>query len=172
MSFDLNKFLANPSMDELNSFKKSEMVKIAKHFGIEHQSSTRKNEIKRYIAKYLVDENIAPSTAFEAVIKVQTDSSFELKRLELEMQNEIKLTEIERERKREEKAIEHEFRMKQLGLQKDNVENIFTDFELLAEQLKWTKDKWSILIQGNFVDKAQDVYFSLSIEDSVTCDVV
>ncbi|KAJ8027754.1 hypothetical protein HOLleu_29798 [Holothuria leucospilota] len=96
----------------------------------------RKDEIKRYVLEYLVDESILPSTVLETAITVPTANTFELKRLEMEMNKEIRLKEMEREREREErereereererkeremqmeeKAREHEFRLKQLKL--------------------------------------------------------
>ncbi|KAJ8035102.1 hypothetical protein HOLleu_22216 [Holothuria leucospilota] len=174
----------------------------------------RKDEIKRYVLEYLVDESILPITVLETAITVPTDNTFELKRLEIEMNKEIRLKEMERERvkeeremqmqkekeeremqmQREKEAREHEFRLKQLELgvikasdpkigldtegfdvskhvkfvpkfQEDNVEKFFNHFEKLGEQLKWPRDKWSILIQSNFTGKAQEVYSALSIED-------
>ncbi|KAJ8018395.1 hypothetical protein HOLleu_43638 [Holothuria leucospilota] len=201
MPFNLDKFVASPSVEELDSLKKSEIVKVAKHYGIEFQPSMRKDEIKRYVLEYLVDESILPSTVLETAITVPTDNTFELKRLEMEMNKEIRLKEMEREREREEKAREHEFRLKQLELgvikgsdpkigldtgvfdvskhvkfvpkfQEDNVEKFFNHFEKLGEQLKWPRDKWSILIQSNFTGKAQEVYSALSIEDSMDYDKV
>ncbi|KAJ8035328.1 hypothetical protein HOLleu_22514 [Holothuria leucospilota] len=181
----------------------------------------RKDEIKRYVLEYLVDESILPSTVLETAITVPTDNTFELKRLEIEMNKEIRLKEMEREREREERererkeremqmqkekeeremqmqkekeeremqmqkekeeremqmqrekeAREHEFRLKQLELGEDNVEKFFNHFEKLGEQLKWPRDKWSILIQSNFTGKAQEVYSALSIEDSMDYDKV
>ncbi|KAJ8044399.1 hypothetical protein HOLleu_07136 [Holothuria leucospilota] len=94
----------------------------------------RKDEIKRYVLEYLVDESILPSTVLETAITVPTDNTFELKRLEMEMNKEVRLKELEKERereeremqmqreereereRREEKAREHEFRLKQLEL--------------------------------------------------------
>ncbi|KAJ8022706.1 Protein split ends [Holothuria leucospilota] len=233
MPFNLDKFVASPSVEELDSSKKSEIVKVAKHYGIEFQPLMRKDEIKRYVLEYLVDESILPSTVLETAITVPTDNTFELKRLEMEMNKEIRLKEMEREREREErereererereeremqmqkekeeremqmqreeKAREHEFRLKQLELgvikgsdpktgldtgvfdvskhvkfvpkfQEDNVEKFFNHFEKLGEQLKWPRDKWSILIQSNFTGKAQEVYSALSIEDSMDYDKV
>ncbi|KAJ8040380.1 hypothetical protein HOLleu_14652 [Holothuria leucospilota] len=201
MPFNLDKFVASPSVEELDSLKKSEIVKVAKHYGIEFQPLMRKDEIKRYVLEYLVDESILPSTVLETAITVPTDNTFELKRLEMEMNKEIRLKEMEREREREEKAREHEFRLKQLELgvikgsdpkigldtgvfdvskhvkfvpkfQEDNVEKFFNHFEKLGEQLKWPRDKWSILIQSNFTGKAQEVYSALSIEDSMDYDKV
>ncbi|KAJ8039186.1 Stress response protein nst1 [Holothuria leucospilota] len=230
MPFNLDKFVASPSVEELDSLKKSEIVKVAKHYGIEFQPLMRKDEIKRYVLEYLVDESILPSTVLETAITVPTDNTFELKRLEMEMNKEVRLKEMERERereeremqkekeeremqmqrekeereereRREEKAREHEFRLKQLELgvikgsdpkigldtggfdvskhvkfvpkfQEDNVEKFFNHFEELGEQLKWPRDKWSILIQSNFTGKAQEVYSALSIEDSMDYDKV
>ncbi|KAJ8026737.1 hypothetical protein HOLleu_31657 [Holothuria leucospilota] len=237
MPFNLDKFVTSPSVEELDSLKKSEIVKVAKHYGIEFQPLMRKDEIKRYVLEYLVDEGVLPSTVLETAITVPTDNTFELKRLEIEMNKEIRLKEMEREREREERererkeremekeeremqmqkekeeremqmqmqrekeAREHEFRLKQLELgvikasdpkigldtggfdvskhvkfvpkfQEDNVEKFFNHFEKLGEQLKWPRDKWSILIQSNFTGKAQEVYSALSIEDSMDYDKV
>ncbi|KAJ8035406.1 hypothetical protein HOLleu_22630 [Holothuria leucospilota] len=121
MPFNLDKFVASPSVEELDSLKKSEIVKVAKHYGIEFQPLMRKDEIKRYVLEYLVDESILPSTVLETAITVPTDNTFELKRLEIEMNKEVRLKELEKEERemqmqREEKAREHEFRLKQLEL--------------------------------------------------------
>ncbi|KAJ8023218.1 hypothetical protein HOLleu_35552 [Holothuria leucospilota] len=170
----------------------------------------RKDEIKKYVLEYLVDESILPiySTVLETAITVPTDNTFELKGLEMEMNKEVRLKEMEREREKEERemqrekeAREHEFRLKQLELgvikasdpkigldtgvfdvskhvkvvpkfQEDNVEKFFNHFEKLGEQLKWPRNKWSILIQSNFTGKAQEVYSALSIEDSMDYDKV
>ncbi|KAJ8033563.1 Protein split ends [Holothuria leucospilota] len=242
MPFNLDEFVASPSVEELDSLKKSDIVKVAKHYGIEFQPLMRNDEVKRYVLEYLVDESILPSTVLETAITVPTDNTFELKRLEMEMNKEIRLKEMEREREREERereererereerererkeremqmqkekeeremqmqmqrekeAREHEFRLKQLELgvikasdpkigldtggfdvskhvkfvpkfQEDNVEKFFNRFEKLGEQLKWPRDKWSILIQSNFTGKAQEVYSALSIEDSMDYDKV
>ncbi|KAJ8029964.1 hypothetical protein HOLleu_29511 [Holothuria leucospilota] len=219
MPFNLDEFVASPSVEELDSLKKSEIVKVAKHYGIEFQPLMRKDEVKRYVLEYLVDESILPNTVLETAITVPTDNTFELKRLEMEINKEVRLKELEKEERemqmqweereererREEKAREHEFRLKQLELgvikasdpkigfdtggfvvskhvkfvvkfhvkfQEDNVEKFFNHFEKLGEQLKWPRDKWSILIQSNFTGKAQEVYSALSIEDSIVYDKV
>ncbi|KAJ8035007.1 hypothetical protein HOLleu_22079 [Holothuria leucospilota] len=192
MPFNLDEFVANPSVEELESLKKSEIVKVAKHYGIEFQPLMRKDEIKRYVLEYLVDESILPSTVLETAITLPTDNTFELKRLDIEMNKEVRLKEKERKREKEERemqmqkekeeremqmqrekeAREHKFRLKQLEVGEDNVEKFFNHFEKLGEQLKWPRDKWSILIQSNFTGKAQEVYSALSIEDSMNYDKV
>ncbi|KAJ8049713.1 hypothetical protein HOLleu_02580 [Holothuria leucospilota] len=106
MPFNLDKFVASPSVEELDSLKKSEIVKVAKHYGIEFQPLMRKDEIKRYVLEYLVDEGVLPSTVLETAITVPTDNTFELKRLELEINKEIRLKEMEREMQKEKEERE------------------------------------------------------------------
>ncbi|KAJ8018525.1 hypothetical protein HOLleu_43441 [Holothuria leucospilota] len=106
MPFNLDKFVTSPSVEELDSLKKSEIVKVAKHYGIEFQPLMRKDEIKRYVLEYLVDEGVLPSTVLETAITVPTDNTFELKRLELEMNKEIRLKEMEREMQKEKEERE------------------------------------------------------------------
>ncbi|KAJ8022797.1 hypothetical protein HOLleu_37791 [Holothuria leucospilota] len=156
----------------------------------------RKDEIKRYVLEYLVDEN----------------NTFELKRLEMEMNKEVRLREMKMQKEKEERDMqmqkekeeremqmqkEEEEREMQMQrekearerldtggfdvskhvkfvpkFQEDNVEKFFNHFEKLGKQLKWPRDKWSILIQSNFTGKAQEVYSALSIEDSMDYDKV
>ncbi|KAJ8035905.1 Protein split ends [Holothuria leucospilota] len=126
MPFNLDKFVASPSVEELDSLKKSEIVKVAKHYGIEFQPLMRKDEIKRYVLEYLVDESILPSTVLETAITVPTDNTFELKRLEMEMNKEIRLKEMEREREREEREREREMQKekeeREMQMQKEKEE--------------------------------------------------
>ncbi|KAJ8036592.1 hypothetical protein HOLleu_20612 [Holothuria leucospilota] len=201
MPFNLDKFVASPSVEELDSLKKSDIVKVAKHYGIEFQPLMRKDEIKRYVLEYLVDESILPSTVLETAITVPTDNTFELKRLEIEMSKEVRLKKWKEKGKKEEREIQMQREVEatrvrvikasdpKIGLdtggfdvskhvkfvpkfQEDNVEKFFNHFEKLGEQLKWPRDKWSILIQSNFTGKAQEVYSALSIEDSMDYDKV
>ncbi|KAJ8035372.1 hypothetical protein HOLleu_22574 [Holothuria leucospilota] len=106
MPFNLDEFVASPSVEELDSLKKSEIVKVEKHYGIEFQPLMRKDEIKRYVLEYLVDESILPSTVLKTVITVPTDNTFELKRLEIEMNKEVRLKEMEREVQKEKEERE------------------------------------------------------------------
>ncbi|KAJ8022814.1 hypothetical protein HOLleu_37813 [Holothuria leucospilota] len=122
MPFNLDKFVASPSVEELDSLKKSEIVKVAKHYGIEFQPLMRKDEIKRYVLEYLVDEGVLPSTVLETAITVPTDNTFELKRLEIEMNKEIRLKEMEREREREERERERKEREMQMQKEKEERE--------------------------------------------------
>ncbi|KAJ8032157.1 Protein split ends [Holothuria leucospilota] len=122
MPFNLDKFVASPSVEELDSLKKSEIVKVAKHYGIEFQPLMRKDEIKRYVLEYLVDESVLPSTVLETAITVPTDNTFELKRLEIEMNKEIRLKEMEREREKEEREMQREKEEREMQREKEERE--------------------------------------------------
>ncbi|KAJ8017772.1 hypothetical protein HOLleu_44592 [Holothuria leucospilota] len=124
MPFNLDEFVASPSVEELDSLKKSEIVKVAKHYGIEFQPLMRKDEIKRYVLEYLVDESILPITVLETAITVPTDNTFELKRLEIEMNKEIRLKEMEEKGEREEREMQKvkEEREMQMQMQKEKEE--------------------------------------------------
>ncbi len=52
------------------------------------------------------------------------------------------------------------------------VDSYFTAFERIAAKLKWPKDMWALLLQSNFVGKAQEVSAALPIEQALDYDVV
>ncbi len=52
------------------------------------------------------------------------------------------------------------------------VDCYFTAFERIATKLGWPKDMWGLLLQCNFVGKAQEVCSSLPLEQSLDYDIV
>lgn len=52
------------------------------------------------------------------------------------------------------------------------VDSYFTAFERIAAKLRWPKDMWVLLLQSNFVGKAQEVSAALPIEQALDYDVV
>ena len=115
MSFDSDKFTAEPSVELLNFGKKTDLLNLAKHYKLsEIKSSMRKHEIKNILVQYFVDEEIFNENALSLIVDVQSVSSskeFELKFQirQLEIQEREKEREREREReKREEREKERE----------------------------------------------------------------
>ncbi|XP_052471859.1 uncharacterized protein LOC128028630 isoform X2 [Carassius gibelio] len=53
-----------------------------------------------------------------------------------------------------------------------DVEKYFCHFERVAASLKWPENVWSLLLQCVITGKAQEVYASLSIEDSADYTIV
>ena len=119
MSFDLDKFTAEPSVELLNSGKKTDLLNLAKDYKLsEIKTSMRKHEIKNILVQYFVDEEIFNENALSLIVDVQSVSSS--KELELKFQIrqlEIQEREKERERERETEREEREERQKEREFQ-------------------------------------------------------
>ena len=112
----------------------------------------------------------------------------ELRELELKAEQEKALLEAEIEAKKEAAAREHELKMSSLGkqspsdkasafdparnirlvppFQEKEVDKYFAHFEKVADSLNWPKESWVLLLQSVLVGKAQEIYGSLSVEQS------
>ena len=108
MSFDLDKFTAEPSVELLNLGKKTDLLNLAKHYKLsEIKSSMRKHEIKNILVQYFVDGEIFNENALSLIVDVQSVSSS--KELELKFQiRQSENQEREKEREREEREKERE----------------------------------------------------------------
>ena len=108
----------------------------------------------------------------------------ELRELELKAEQEKALLEAEKEAA----AREHELKMASLGkhspsdkasafdparnirlvppFQEKEVDKYFAHFEKVADSLNWPKESWVLLLQSVLVGKAQEIYGSLSVDQS------
>ena len=76
MSFDLDKFTAEPSVELLNFGKKTDLLNLAKHYKLsEIKSSMRKHEINNILVQYFADEEIFNENALSLIVDVQSVSS-------------------------------------------------------------------------------------------------
>ena len=128
MSFDLDKFTAEPSVELLNLGKKTDLLNLAKHYKLSDiKSSMRKHEIKNILVQYFVDEEIFNENALSLIVDVQSVSSlkelelkFQIRQLEIqerEKEREWEETEKEREREESEKEREFQLRMREIEMQ-------------------------------------------------------
>ena len=112
----------------------------------------------------------------------------EKRELELKAEQEKALLEAEFEVKKVTDAREHELKMASLGkqspsdkasafdparnirlvppFQEKEVDKYFAHFEKVADSLNWPKESWVLLLQSVLVGKAQEIYGSLSVEQS------
>ena len=84
--FNLERFLSDPSLQQLKSRKKSELQQIATHFKLLFTLCSKKGEIYRLVAQHLVDEELVsePEEEIEESQSPVVDSNaVELKCLEL-----------------------------------------------------------------------------------------
>ena len=115
----------------------------------------------------------------------------ELRELELKAEQEKAFLEAELEVKIEATEQEHELKMAPLdgasafdparnisafnharnirllpSFQEKEVDKYFAHFENVAESLNWHKENWALLLQSVLFGKAQEIYGSLSVEQS------
>ena len=135
MSFDLDKFTAEPSVELLNLGKKTDLLNLAKHYKLsEIKSSMRKHEIKNILVQYFVDEEIFNENALSLIVDIQSVSSskelelkFQIRQVEIQEREkewererereERKEREKEREREEREKEREFQLRMREIEMQ-------------------------------------------------------
>ena len=199
MAFSLQSFLDTPTQELLDLAKKTDLLDLAKHYQItEIKSSLRKQEIKNILFRYLVEEEILEESAL-CLITEDKGSDLQLRELELKFALEQRKLELEQVREREQR--QHELRLKELELQSQlgqqgqarqqssrfditkhirlvppfqekEVDQYFMHFEKVAENLKWPKDHWTLLLQSTLIGKAREIYTQLSIEQSSDYDYV
>ena len=56
--------------------------------------------------------------------------------------------------------------------QEKEVDKYFLYFEKVAENLKWPKEHWTLLLQSVIIGKAQEIYTQLTVEQSSSYDTV
>ena len=73
MSFDLQTFIAAPSLELLNLVKKADLLDIAAHYELTSvNKSMLKQEIKNILVQFSVDKEIPDSSALSLVLVTQT----------------------------------------------------------------------------------------------------
>lgn len=124
MSFELDEFIASPTLEVLDTAKKDDLLKIAQHYNISSvKQSLRKKVIRDTIIKYLVHEGVFPDSALETI--QPEDPGFEtlqLRELELKYQLEMQRLESEKEERLERQKLEQEERLQKLELEKQRLE--------------------------------------------------
>ena len=163
MSFDLDKFTAEPSVELLNLGKKTDLLNLAKHYKLsEIKASMRKHEIKNILVHYFVDEEIFNENALSLIVDIQSVSSskelelkFQIRQLEIqEREKEREWKEREKEREREEREKEREFqlRMREIEMQ----ERANQPKQKIEYNFDVTKHIWLV---PPFQEKEVDKYF-------------
>ena len=94
--FDLDAFVHSPSLDELESFRKSDSIVICKHYQLECKASMVKSTLVKLIAQHLVDEQIGGEDFQNLIDSGDQDMFVKLKELENKSKElELKSRELE-----------------------------------------------------------------------------
>ena len=172
--FDLDAFVHSPSLDELESFKKSDIIVICKHYQLECKASMVKSTLVKLIAQHLVDEQIGGEDFQNLIDSGDQDRFVKLKELE-NKSKELELKSRELELRSLESERDHDLQREKLAIERDKMsrdkkERVY--FEKVASNLEWPKESWTSLLQTVFTGKARQAYNDLSDEKSKDYETV
>ena len=173
--------IENDIIDEVEEkpiMETAEVVKLKLEFQCEERRLAREEAQRARDA-----EKAAREEARELRL-AELKEARELRELELKAEQEKALLEAEKEAA----AREHDLKMASLGkhspsdkasafdparnirlvppFQEKEVDKYFAHFEKVADSLNWPKESWVLLLQSVLVGKAQEIYGSLSVEQS------
>ena len=163
----------------------AEVVKLKLEFQREERRLEREERrLEREEAQKARDADRAAREEARDLRLAELKEARELRELELKAEQEKALLEAEKEAA----AREHELKMASLGkhspsdkasafdparnirlvppFQEKEVDKYFAHFEKVADSLNWPKESWVLLLQSVLVGKAQEIYGSLSVEQS------
>ena len=138
------------------------------------------------------------SLKFNGKLSLEQERQMQKERLEMEEREREKERQIQIER--EKLKFDAELRMKELEIQnmtvkrqpldsgthfdvtkhirlvppfqEKEVDKYFLHFEKVAENLKWPKEHWTLLLQSVIIGKAREIYTQLTVEQSSSYDTV
>ena len=112
----------------------------------------------------------------EMEVRIQKEK---LEQAEKERQYNLRMKELEMQDKAKTKPLDlgtHFDVTKHIRLvppfQEKEVDKYFLHFEKVAENLKWPKEHWTLLLQSVVIGKAREIYTQLSLEQSSDYDKV
>ena len=136
-----------------------------------------------------------------AKLKLEMQRDLEIKKMQQqkeEKDRQLELLKLENERQEKERQYQLELRKLELQervsqsepraissyfdvtkhirlvppFQEKEVDKYFLHFEKIAENLKWPKEHWTLLVQSVLVGKAREIYTQLTVEQSHDYDTV
>lgn len=74
-TFDLDRFIDQPSVEGLDACRKNDLFLIAQHYEISVSKMQRKEEIKRCVLSHLTDQGVFPSVSRQVPDPVTTSAA-------------------------------------------------------------------------------------------------
>ena len=113
MTFDIEKFVALPSQEELISLKKDELLTIVKYYKLEDiKRSMRKAATYNSLLRYFVEQEIFEDSVLEFLEETEIGSKFNEQLAMRKMEMEEKQNDREMEEKQKDREIEERQREK------------------------------------------------------------
>ncbi len=177
-------FREKPGIELIETLIKADLLEVGKHLKLSVKAGMKKAEIKKCVLQHYVQSGLLPESVM-LEFEQKGSNEFEMKKLELEYQ--IKMKEIEsririKELELEEKKMHVNDRTETFDVgrhiklvpkfHEKDVDKYFLHFEKVATTCKWPTEVWSMLLQSVLVGKAQEIYATLSVEQSSDYEIV
>lgn len=184
----VNDIESNPTRAEFNKLKRPLLNELCLHYQIELQTDhyISKKEYVDILLCYFADNDMLTESQlseFEAGMQASGQRSVDVTPQYIQLRQ----LEMQHEREQENARHRHELAMKRLELNitnsdnndefnvsrnirlvpkfcEENVDEFFNQFERVATQMNWPKDKYNILLQTSLMGKAQECYNSLALD--------
>ena len=138
----------------------------------EKQREIEREKLEHEKLRLEIEEN-------EKKLRLETEERIEIEKEKLQF--ELKMKELELEGKSKSKPLPLDYGKsfdvtKHIRLvppfQEKEVDKYFLHFEKVAENLKWPREHWTLLLQNVVIGKAREIYTQLSLEQSSNYDKV
>ena len=181
-------FADDPSEEAFHGLTKDQLLEVADIFKIEVSATEKrlKHTIKSVLLPFLIEKGVLPRVDMREAVRLkelsvrekELDNEREVIRLKV-AENQLQLRELEIKARTDNLDLattgsfdaSRHIRLVPPFVEKD-VERYFPHFEKVALSLKWPKDVWPLLVQSVLVGRAQEMYASLSVEQSADYDFV
>ena len=200
MSFELEEFTSNPSIDFLSRpLRKVDWLTLGSHYCCTVNSNMRKAEIMAIVIQKLVKDEVVHHDAL-SLIEPTTQPIFSMELEVMRLENVLKLRQMEDEQtlKLRQLEINREIELKKLEVtqgpplppprptatdflkyvkllpkfSETDVDIFFKEFENLAVNLEISKSNWAVLVRSVFTGKAQELSSTFSVKDSCDYDLI
>jgi len=105
--FDLDTFVADPTVKELERLRKSDIVQIAKHYTLETKTNMVKHTLFNIVAQHIVDEQLGGDDFKGLELNLGQETRIKMRELEIRTK-ELEIQSKQEENKEKELALEHE----------------------------------------------------------------
>lgn len=183
MEAKVKAFIDSPSLEQLDRFRKKDLLQVAEIYKISVSSGAAKAEIKAELLSELTSQGVfseeleaaaSPAADYDVNVALKLkELEFKIKQQEYETHllriRELELRQEAREVQTAESSRFDPSRYMKLVPQfrESEVDAYFIAFERVAGKLGWPKEMWAIMLQSSFVGKAQEVCSALSMQDSL-----
>ncbi|KAK3890173.1 hypothetical protein Pcinc_005865 [Petrolisthes cinctipes] len=163
--FNLEEFVANPSVGALTALQKKDWASLAIYYELEPRPTLIKTQLQKLVLEHFIEEEVLDRNEVQDHFSLGSGDTEEA-RLSLERER-VKL-EILREQNKAKELSYLSHSDKYLPcFDEGQPETFFSQFEKNAAIHRWPPGTWAVLLSNVFTGEAQRAYAGLSVDESL-----